>query len=84
MLKREGYLRVKEAADLLGVCANTGIDCIDGVVRACDAIGRPVRTLAICLYGCDEAVGFVDGEEALLATASLDGLTAIVCRRSTR
>ena len=32
MLKREGYLRVKEAAELLGVCANT--------VRAWGAEGK--------------------------------------------
>lgn len=32
MLKRDGYLRVQEAADLLGVCANT--------VRAWGAEGK--------------------------------------------
>lgn len=63
------------------VCARTGVACVDGIVVACAAIGRPAETLGVCLYGCESGVGLPD-DVSPGAPAIADGAAAILCRRS--
>jgi hypothetical protein len=66
------------------VCNDEGIACRDSVVRVCDGIGRPSRTLGRCLWGCsvDVAVGDVDGIQPATGTPkNPEGVLSILCRR---
>ncbi len=73
--------RPPTAADppVTGVCASEEVRCESGVVRVCDAPGRPVRTVAVCLDGCEPAVGWPEGVPGERATGA--GAGAILCRR---
>lgn len=59
------------------ICASVGIDCIGGVVRACDGIGRPVRPLVVCSHGCAARISVDPGD-----TKITDGAAVILCRRA--
>jgi hypothetical protein len=62
-----------------GVCASEEVRCESGVVRVCDAPGRPVRPVAVCLDGCEPAIGWPEGVPGERATGA--GAGAILCRR---
>jgi hypothetical protein len=64
---------------LVGVCSVAEVRCEAGVVRICDGPGLPVRPLAVCLAGCEPAVGWLEGEPGERATGA--GAGAILCRR---
>lgn len=61
----------------VSICAEEGVSCIDGVVRACAQRGQPVRLIAGCAAGCASGVG-VDVEDV----GPSDGRAAILCRRA--
>lgn len=58
------------------ICAEPGLDCVDGVVRACEAAGRPARLLGACIHGCAVRVAVDPGDWAIA-----DGAAVILCRR---
>lgn len=64
----------------IDICADDGITCRDGIVRACDAAGAAARPLARCLFGCAPGVAIdVEGDGP---TKNPAGLIAILCQRS--
>jgi len=66
------------------ICSTEGVACVAGMVRSCEARGRPERGIAFCLNGCQTDVG-VDapipqtGDPG--APQYLDGVVMILCRR---
>lgn len=71
-------LRPVTALDAVNVaiCAEEGVSCVDGLVRACAAPSLPVRLVAACVSGCAPGVAVELGD---LLTG--DGVAAILCRR---
>jgi hypothetical protein len=58
------------------VCPSEGIQCVDGIIRRCDAAGRPSRAIAYCLAGCDPGIAIDHGD-----STNPDGVSMILCRR---
>jgi len=72
-------LRTPTPAELgdVSICADDGVSCASGVVRACTARGQPTRLLGACAHGCATGIAAEPGD---LLTS--DGAAAILCLRA--
>jgi hypothetical protein len=63
------------------VCDAPAVECRGGILRVCDAAGRPSRAVAVCLHGCESKVGISSDHGD---SPTLDGAAAILCARLPR
>jgi len=61
----------------VSICANEGVSCVEGVVRACLVRGQPARLAGVCVNGCAGGVALEPGE-----VLTSDGAASILCRRA--
>lgn len=59
------------------ICAEEGVVCVEGVVRACVARGQPARLAGVCVNGCASGVALEPGD-----VLTGDGAASILCRRA--
>ncbi len=59
------------------ICAEEGVSCVEGVVRACVARGQPARLAGVCVSGCASGVALEPGD-----VLTGDGAASILCRRA--
>jgi hypothetical protein len=61
----------------VSICADEGVSCVDGVVRACATRGQPAAAIGGCAHGCAAGIGVEPGD-----VLTGNGCAAILCRRT--
>jgi hypothetical protein len=64
-------------AAAVSICAEEGVSCVDGVVRACALRGQPAAAIGACVHGCGPGIGVEPGD-----VLTGNGPAAILCRRA--
>jgi hypothetical protein len=67
------------------MCAERSVRCVGNIVRFCRAPGAPSEPLAMCLFGCDARMSFVNEDaleegEGRPSAARSEAIASVLCK----